>query len=1156
MGVLAREMERTKGPRRNKDPYVGAIFGDRYRIAALLGKGGMGSVYEAEHILLGRKVALKILHPEYADRPDVRRRFENEARAVVAIDHPNIVRALDVGRAPDGSPFLVFERLRGRDLEESLTQRGALDLRAATRIVCAVSDALAAAHERGIVHRDLKPANVFLEEPGDVPKVLDFGISKLGMSGGMSTHTGMMMGTPAYMAPEQLRDASRVDGRADIFAAGVMLYRMLAGALPHEAKSWDGWLSARRAGPPVVESVPESINAAIARAMQVEPDARFATMRDFRAALLPFANQSVSGHPHVDAHGEMRIVTVLLSNAPRDVVEAAVVDRGGKMLGDAGVFGEGSWTSGVFETALDAARTIASEQHMVVVDSMRLAPDDQTIEGDVRALFERAQGKHGVFVSAAMRSMLSALTFNEELEGLYELVASASRPQRTPLLGRAAEVARIDDALARAFDDRQAAALVIQGAPGAGKTRLLDELIRRARSYAPVLVRTSRPDVLGALVSALTIETPSPELDATHPDVRLLSDQIQLAVMDRVLDSTKPVLLVVDDAQWVAESTWGFLERLLARAARKPVFVVVATRADATPLAGHEALRLRGLRRRDVAQLAEHVRGEALSAQELDDLVELTGGNPFFVDQVVRAHHSSASLPPSVEAAIAARLDALPDDERELIKRAAVFGRPFDVGDAAALGLDAAESAIQSLRKKELLHLATTGDGFEIVSPLVAQAAYRLLPAELLQWVHEQSAQRLAHLPEPDAEAIADHYVQAEHEEAPKWLARAVFHAAARGAVARVVQLGEQVRTTAAATFEHMMLLAAAHALQASFDREVEVLRDAEALVRDDAQRARVLSELAIHHHRHGRLDEAGDHFERAASLHVPAAVRAGVLGKHAVVLAYAGQLDDASARFFEAERLVLTEAPQLRADAAVWRGQLAAVRGDLSDRRNAYWAAVELYADDVRKRAGAEVNLGDTYNRLGAYDEAERALREAIADCEALGMTHAAAYAYANLAYSLHRSGRIEGVEPALQRAQQLAPQDPRLGCAIELYRARLLGGTDAALAVAEQAEATGLRGIAALAWAVAAEASNELAHSERAMEILDALGTIEEDEAEVYATHARLLEGAGRDADAQEIRARGRAYLMSVARRIGDPMWREHFLTDVPAHRELLGT
>jgi serine/threonine-protein kinase len=160
-------------------------------------------------------VALKMLHPEHAERAEVRRRFENEARAVAALDHPNVVAAFDVGRTPDGAPFVVYELLAGDDLEARLAAQGALPIVDVLALGRGIAAGLAAAHALGIVHRDLKPANVFVTDAG-VPKILDFGVSKLApaLHLGTTTRTGAFMGTPAYMAPEQLRDAASVDTRS------------------------------------------------------------------------------------------------------------------------------------------------------------------------------------------------------------------------------------------------------------------------------------------------------------------------------------------------------------------------------------------------------------------------------------------------------------------------------------------------------------------------------------------------------------------------------------------------------------------------------------------------------------------------------------------------------------------------------------------------------------------------------------------------------------------------------------------------------------------------------------------------------------------------------------------------------------------------------
>jgi eukaryotic-like serine/threonine-protein kinase len=222
------------------DPLLGKTIQDRYRIEKKLGQGGMGAVYLAEHVLIHKRVAIKCLHAGLASNPEVVRRFHNEALAATAIGHPNIVDVTDMGYFPDGSVFMVLEFLEGRDWQDDLEASGPQDPMKVAHIGIQVAEALAAAGEKGIVHRDLKPENVFLiERQGDpnFVKVLDFGISKFkdGLTGG--TQTGQLMGTPYYMAPEQIRGAREITHHADLYSTGVMFYRALAGALPFEAQS-------------------------------------------------------------------------------------------------------------------------------------------------------------------------------------------------------------------------------------------------------------------------------------------------------------------------------------------------------------------------------------------------------------------------------------------------------------------------------------------------------------------------------------------------------------------------------------------------------------------------------------------------------------------------------------------------------------------------------------------------------------------------------------------------------------------------------------------------------------------------------------------------------------------------------------------------------
>jgi eukaryotic-like serine/threonine-protein kinase len=224
--------------------YEGQTLDGRYRVERLLGRGGMGAVYEGRHTVVGKRVAIKMLHAEFAANEEVLKRFYREAQAAAAIGHKNIIDVMDVGVTPLNEPYLVMEYLEGEDLESMLSRTGPLSLEATCGIMEPALLALAAAHAKGIVHRDLKPANIFLcrEESGTpTVKLIDFGISKISSPEGSTklTQTGSLLGTPAYMSPEQAKGLSAIDHRSDIYSMGVILYQMLTGQLPYRGDNYN-----------------------------------------------------------------------------------------------------------------------------------------------------------------------------------------------------------------------------------------------------------------------------------------------------------------------------------------------------------------------------------------------------------------------------------------------------------------------------------------------------------------------------------------------------------------------------------------------------------------------------------------------------------------------------------------------------------------------------------------------------------------------------------------------------------------------------------------------------------------------------------------------------------------------------------------------------
>jgi tRNA A-37 threonylcarbamoyl transferase component Bud32 len=275
------------------------VLEGRYRIIKVIGEGGMGTVYLAEHVLIKRRVAIKVLHPEYTTDADVIERFMNEARAAGTLGHPNIVESTDMGFGRDHTPYIVFEYLEGSPLSDEVYRLGGLNIRRALRITHQIASALDAAHAAGIVHRDLKSDNVILthrDEVADHVKVIDFGISRFTegeSTTGAGGRRGTVMGTPEFMAPEQMTAPEGVDHRADIYALGVVLYEMLAGRTPWvnnndtEALVHQILLEA----PPAIDrkEIPPGLNELIfERLLAKEPDKRFQTMKDVKAAIEAF----------------------------------------------------------------------------------------------------------------------------------------------------------------------------------------------------------------------------------------------------------------------------------------------------------------------------------------------------------------------------------------------------------------------------------------------------------------------------------------------------------------------------------------------------------------------------------------------------------------------------------------------------------------------------------------------------------------------------------------------------------------------------------------------------------------------------------------------------------------------------------------------------
>jgi len=275
---------------------VGQTIGN-YMLTAKLGEGGMGVVYLAEHPVIGRKVAMKAIHPELSRNPEVVSRFVTEAKSVNQIGNEHIVDIHDFGNTPDGEFYFVMEFLQGEALVDRLKRAAPLDLGRALAIAAQVADALGASHQHGIIHRDLKPENIFLITKGhvaDFVKVLDFGLAKLTQGDEKVSHktrTGSVMGTPYYMAPEQCEGKASIDHRADIYSLGVILFEMLTGKVPFGGEGYGEiivkHITAAVPSPRAINPrLPASVESIILRALAKAREDRFQTMDEFATALL------------------------------------------------------------------------------------------------------------------------------------------------------------------------------------------------------------------------------------------------------------------------------------------------------------------------------------------------------------------------------------------------------------------------------------------------------------------------------------------------------------------------------------------------------------------------------------------------------------------------------------------------------------------------------------------------------------------------------------------------------------------------------------------------------------------------------------------------------------------------------------------------------
>ena len=307
---------------------VGQVVADRYHVVKKLGEGGMGQVYLAEHVKMGRRSAIKVMNPSMVHDPDAVARFNREAANASRINHPNVCAIYDFGETPDGLIYLAMEFIEGEPLTDVLERDGALPLPRATAIFLQTAEALQAAHDLGIVHRDLKPDNIMLtgrKGGGDTVKVVDFGIAKAvggDQAGQKVTKTGLVVGTPEFMSPEQL-SGDPLDGRSDLYSLALVFFRTLTGGLPFQATSVQETMIKRLTDEPTKLaaarpdlSFPAGLQTVLDTALARTPAERYQTVVKFAADVAAVTGRPTTGAlPHTRSLGDADAKTQLLDTS-------------------------------------------------------------------------------------------------------------------------------------------------------------------------------------------------------------------------------------------------------------------------------------------------------------------------------------------------------------------------------------------------------------------------------------------------------------------------------------------------------------------------------------------------------------------------------------------------------------------------------------------------------------------------------------------------------------------------------------------------------------------------------------------------------------------------------------------------------------------------
>jgi hypothetical protein len=1300
----------------------GDVLGDRFEIGHLSGSGGMGAVYRAEDLRSGGPCAVKVLWSHFAAQPEHATRFTREAELLQELDHPGIVRYLSHGVSAEGEPYLALEWLDGESLAQRLRRQG-LPLGETLILGRRVAEALGATHRRGVVHRDLKPSNLFLVGgAAERVKLLDFGIAKVD-DGTPLTVSGVVMGTPFYMAPEQARGMRRLDARADVFALGCVLFHCLTGRTPFAGDDVHAALlkvvldDAPRVSE-VRDGIPPALDALVARMLCRAVEGRPADGDEVAKALAAIEVDAEGGEAPLSRRGraltgrELRVVcavvvklggtaaeiratqvgltpatapmtllpTMPMAAAPRvstaDLLGVADRFQGRVHASDPSVFlvsfaGSGAATDEAAQAARCALamRAILPEAPMAVVAGRAgtsssaeggevlergsaLAarsgagiPIDELIAGLVGARFHVAGGPLGLLLAGERDAGAGARTV-------------LGKP--TPCVGRDHEIALLDAVLAECVAEPCARAVLVIGGAGIGKSRLAHELSRRAAATGAA-VWTAQGDPMsagspfGMLGQMLRREVglgegepldvarqkfraragrhlsgdqhkrvalflgeiggvpfdgaESVELRAARGDAVLMGDQMRRAWEDFLVAESQaaPLLLVLEDLHWGDLPSVKFLDATLRNLPERPILVAAMGRPEVVDLfpklwadRGVQQIHLREISRRGSERLVREVLGDAVGPGVAARIVELSAGNPFYLEELIRAAAEGRAddFPETVLAMAGARLDAVSTEARRVLRAASVFGQVFWRGGVAALigGDRSLGPVFGELLEREIV--ARRGEGrfpgeeeLGFRHGLLREAAYATLPATDRALGHRLAGAWLEQKGEREALVLAEHQERGgEPERAVAHYRRAAEQALEGDDFAAAIACAE--RGAAHADGEELGALRlveaeahkwrgkAAEAERCAAEAMRRVLPRSPLWYVAAAETASMRLRLGRHHELAALASEvqamglrpsAGPPPSSSgeisaeppppASAAVSAVARlAGSLlhdGQHALAEALIVEIDGVSGLVAEGDFAVAARVYALHASRALCYGDPAAAL-----RFTELSIPSFAYTGDRRNACLGSVNAAAALLQLGAEAQAERALRSALADAERMGLGNVSALARQSLAAALSRRGALEEARALATAAvaafadQENRRQEGRSRAYLaEVLAARADGEGAEREARAAVACVASIPPLSAFALAVLSrvlltrgDVAGALAAATAGTALRDALSGMEEGEALLGLALAEALDASGERPAAEEALRRAHRRILARAGRIADPGWRSSFLRRVP--------